>query len=158
VQAYAHSFGLDTVITRSSNNYGPYQYPEKFIPLFATNALQNKPCPLYGDGKNVRDWLHVNDNCQGILAALERGAPGEVYNLGGGNERSNIVVARAILKHLRKPESLIKFVEDRKGHDRRYAIASTKANMDFGWVPRIKFETGLKKTLDWYKARYFKGA
>src|ERR1043166_271790 len=122
VQAYVHTFGLDAVLTRSSNNYGPYQYPEKFIPLFISNAIEGKPCPLYGDGMHVRDWLHVEDNCRGILAALEKGKTGEVYNFGGGNERPNLVTARAILELLDKPESLIEFVKDRPGHDRRYAI------------------------------------
>jgi dTDP-glucose 4,6-dehydratase len=154
VQAYAHTFGLFTIITRSSNNYGPYQFPEKFIPLFATNALADKPCPLYGDGLNVRDWLHVEDNCRGILAALEFGKAGEVYNLGGGNERPNIVVAKAILKHLGKPESLIQFVKDRPGHDRRYAIDCRKAKRELGWNPKIGFDSGLKKTLDWYRDRH----
>lgn len=154
VQAYAHTFGLSTIITRSSNNYGPYQFPEKFIPLFATNALADKPCPLYGDGKQVRDWLHVEDNCRGILAALEFGKRGEVYNLGGGNERPNIVVAKAILKHLGKPGSLIQFVKDRPGHDRRYAIDCRKAKRELGWTPKIMFEAGLKSTLDWYRERH----
>jgi len=151
VQAYAHTFGLDAVITRSSNNYGPYQYPEKFIPLFASNAMDGKRVPLYGDGMHIRDWLHVEDNCRGILAALEKGKSGQVYNLGGGNERPNLVVAKAILKHVGAPESLIEFVKDRPGHDRRYAIDCRKAKKDLGWEPKIKFETGLKKTLDWYR-------
>jgi dTDP-glucose 4,6-dehydratase len=151
VQAYAHTFGLDAVITRSSNNYGPYQYPEKFIPLFASNAMDGKRVPLYGDGMHIRDWLHVEDNCRGILAALEKGKSGQVYNLGGGNERPNLVVAKAILKHVGAPESLIEFVKDRPGHDRRYAIDCRKAKKELGWAPKIKFEVGLKKTLDWYR-------
>lgn len=151
VQAYTHTFGLEAVITRSSNNYGPYQYPEKFIPLFASNAMEGKRVPLYGDGMHIRDWLHVEDNCRGILAALEKGKSGQVYNLGGGNERPNLVVARAILRHVGASESLIEFVKDRPGHDRRYAIDCTKAKRELGWTPKIKFESGLKKTLDWYR-------
>jgi dTDP-glucose 4,6-dehydratase len=151
VQAYAHTFGLDALITRSSNNYGPYQYPEKFIPLFASNAMDGKRVPLYGDGMHIRDWLHVEDNCRGILAALEKGKSGQVYNLGGGNERPNVVVAKAILKHVGAPEALIEFVKDRPGHDRRYAIDCRRAKKELGWTPKIKFETGLKKTLDWYR-------
>jgi dTDP-glucose 4,6-dehydratase len=152
VQAYAHTFGLPALITRSSNNYGPFQYPEKFIPLFASNALEGKKVPLYGDGMHIRDWLHVEDNCRGVLAALEKGKTGEVYNLGGGNERPNLVVAKAILKHVGAPASLIEFVKDRPGHDRRYAIDCKKAKKELGWAPKIKFEAGLKKTLDWYKS------
>ncbi|MBV8879398.1 MAG: dTDP-glucose 4,6-dehydratase [Planctomycetaceae bacterium] len=152
VQAYVHTFGLPALITRSSNNYGPFQYPEKFIPLFASNALEGKKVPLYGDGMHIRDWLHVEDNCRGVLAALEKGKVGEVYNLGGGNERPNLRVAKAILKHVGAPESLIEFVKDRPGHDRRYAIDCRKAKKELGWTPKIKFETGLQKTLDWYKA------
>lgn len=152
VQAYAHTFQVPALITRSSNNYGPFQYPEKFIPLFASNALDGKKVPLYGDGMHIRDWLHVEDNCRGILAALEKGKVGEVYNLGGGNERPNLVVARAILKHVGAPESLIEFVKDRPGHDRRYAIDCRKAKKQLGWSPKVKFEAGLKKTLDWYRA------
>ena len=150
--AYAHTFRLGTVITRSSNNYGPYQYPEKFVPLFVTNALENKDCPLYGDGGHVRDWLHVEDNCAGILAALEKGKAGAVYNLGGGNERPNLEVARAILRLLERPESLIRFVQDRPGHDRRYAIDCGKARRELGWRPRIRFEAGLRDTVEWYRA------
>ncbi len=152
VQAYVHTFGLPALITRSSNNYGPYQYPEKFIPLFASNAMEGKRVPLYGDGMHIRDWLHVEDNCRGVLAALEKGKTGEVYNLGGGNERPNLLVAKAILKHSGSPEALIEFVKDRPGHDRRYAIDCSKAKKDLGWTPKIKFEVGLKKTLDWYRA------
>jgi len=149
-QIYAKTFGIHAVVTRSSNNYGPFQYPEKFIPLFVTNALEGKSCPLYGDGMNVRDWLHVEDNCRGIFAALERGRSGEVYNLGGGNERPNIEVARAIMRGLGRPESLIQLVKDRLGHDRRYAIDCSKAKRDLGWAPEIPFEKGLEGTLKWY--------
>ncbi len=151
VQAYVHTFGVDAVITRSSNNYGPRQYPEKFIPLFVSNALEDRPCPLYGDGMHVRDWLHVEDNCRGILAALEKGKAGEVYNLGGGNERPNLRVARAILKELGKPESLVTFVKDRPGHDRRYAIDCSKSRRELGWSPRVAFERGLRDTVRWYR-------
>lgn len=151
-RGHHHSFGLPVVITRSSNNYGPYQYPEKFIPLFITNALEDKPCPLYGDGLNVRDWLHVEDNCRGIWAALEKGRPGEVYNIGGGNERPNLDLAKALLNLLGKPESLIQFVADRPGHDRRYALDTTKARTELGWGPQIPFEEGLRDTVAWYRA------
>jgi dTDP-glucose 4,6-dehydratase len=152
VQSYVHTFGLPAVITRSSNNYGPRQYPEKFIPLFVSNALEGRPCPVYGDGMQIRDWLHVEDNCRGILAALEKGEAGEVYNLGGGNERPNLKVAKAILAHLGKPESLLRFVKDRPGHDRRYAIDCRKAKRGLGWSPRIRFEKGLRDTVDWYRS------
>jgi dTDP-glucose 4,6-dehydratase len=151
VQACVHTFGLDAVITRSSNNYGPRQYPEKFIPLFVANALADRPCPLYGDGLQVRDWLHVEDNCRGILAALEKGRAGEVYNLGGGNERPNLEVARAILALVGKPESLLQFVADRPGHDRRYALDASKAAKELGWRPRVPFEEGLRRTVEWYR-------
>jgi dTDP-glucose 4,6-dehydratase len=151
VAAYARTFGVDTVITRSSNNYGPYQYPEKFIPLFVTNALDGKECPIYGDGLHVRDWLHVEDNCRGILAALEKGRPGEVYNLGGGNERPNLDVARALLKLAGRPESLLRPVPDRPGHDRRYALDSSKARRELGWAPEVPFEKGLEAVVAWYR-------
>lgn len=150
VQSYVHTFGINALITRSSNNYGPFQYPEKFIPLFISNAIEGRPCPLYGDGMHVRDWLHVEDNGRGILAALEKGRSGEVYNLGGGNERPNLVTARAILKRLRKPESLLQFVKDRPGHDRRYAIDCRKARRELGWAPKVDFEKGLRETVAWY--------
>lgn len=149
--SYQRTFGLDVVVTRSSNNYGPNQYPEKFIPLFVTNALEGKPCPVYGDGLQIRDWLHVEDNARGILAALEKGKSGEVYNLGGGNERPNLEVAKAILAHLGKPESLLKYVEDRLGHDRRYALDSFKARKELAWSPKIAFDEGLRSTIDWYR-------
>jgi dTDP-glucose 4,6-dehydratase len=150
VQAYVHTFGVDAVITRSSNNYGPNQYPEKFIPLFVSNALEDRPCPLYGDGMHVRDWLHVEDNCRGILAALEKGGAGEVYNLGGGNERPNLRVAEAILKELGKPASLVTFVTDRPGHDRRYAIDAAKIERELGWKAAHGFDDGLARTVRWY--------
>jgi dTDP-glucose 4,6-dehydratase len=152
VQSYVHTFKLEGLITRSSNNYGPRQYPEKFIPLFISNAMEGKPCPLYGDGMQIRDWLHVEDNARGILAALEKGKAGEVYNLGGGNERPNLHVARAILSRLDRPESLIRFVQDRPGHDRRYAIDCRRAKRDLGWTPAVRFETGLRETIEWYRA------
>jgi dTDP-glucose 4,6-dehydratase len=151
VQAYVHTFALDALITRSSNNYGPFQHPEKLIPLHISNALEEKPLPVYGDGLQIRDWLHVEDNCRGILAALEKGRPGEVYNLGGGNERPNLDVTREILKILRKPESLIEYVKDRPGHDRRYAIDCGKAKRELGWTPRVRFEKGLRDTVEWYR-------
>ena len=149
--SYAHSFKLNVVVTRSSNNYGPRQFPEKLIPLFVTNALENKPCPVYGDGLQIRDWLHVEDNCRGILAAIEHGRAGQVYNFGGGNERPNLEVSREILKILGKPESLLQFVQDRPGHDRRYAIDSSKVKRDLGWTPKVPFGEGLRETVLWYR-------
>lgn len=151
VQTYVHSFGLDAVITRSTNNYGVRQYPEKFIPVCVSKALAGKKCPVYGDGLQVRDWLHVEDNCRGILIALKMGKAGEVYNLGGMNERTNIEVVRKILGILGKPESLIEFVTDRPGHDRRYAVSIDKARMDLSWEPGIDFEWGLRNTVNWYQ-------
>jgi dTDP-glucose 4,6-dehydratase len=144
--------GLDAVVTRCSNNYGPYQFPEKLIPLMIANALRDEPLPVYGDGLQVRDWIHVDDHCRGLLAALDRGRPGEVYNLGGSAERENLVVARALLAALGKPESLLRFVEDRPGHDRRYAIAHSKARRELAWRPRTRFESGLRRTVEWYLA------
>jgi dTDP-glucose 4,6-dehydratase len=149
--AYAHTFGVETVITRSSNNYGPRQHPEKLIPLCIANALEDRELPVYGDGLQVRDWLYVEDHCRGVWAALERGRPGEVYNFGGGDERPNLEVVRAILRLLDKPESLIRFVQDRPGHDRRYAIDFSKARRDLGWSPRVPFEEGLAATVAWYR-------
>jgi dTDP-glucose 4,6-dehydratase len=151
VLAYAHSFGLDAVITRSSNNYGPNQHPEKLIPLHITNAFEGKPLPVYGDGLQIRDWLHVEDNVRGILAALEKGRTGEVYNLGGGNERPNLDVAKAVLRLAGRPDSLLEFVTDRPGHDRRYAIDCRKARRELGWAPRIRFERGLAAAVAWYR-------
>jgi dTDP-glucose 4,6-dehydratase len=148
--AWHHTFGLDVVVTRCSNNYGAYQFPEKLIPLMVVNALRDKPLPVYGDGGNVRDWLHVEDHCAALLLALEKGRAGEVYNIGGGAERRNLEIVKGILGLLGKPESLIQFVKDRPGHDRRYAIDPTKSRQELGWVPAHTFEQGLKETVRWY--------
>jgi dTDP-glucose 4,6-dehydratase len=148
--AYARTFQLPVVVTRCSNNYGPYQFPEKLIPLMIANALRDEPLPVYGDGLNVRDWIHVDDHCRGLLAALDRGAPGEVYNLGGASARPNLEVVRRVLALLGKPESLIRFVKDRPGHDRRYATDASKAIRTLGWSPRRAFEDGLAETVRWY--------
>jgi dTDP-glucose 4,6-dehydratase len=148
--AYQHTFGLPIVVTRCSNNYGPYQFPEKLIPLMIANALNNKPLPVYGDGMNVRDWLHVNDHCSAIDVVLHRGRIGEVYNIGGNNEKPNIEIVKLILRNLGKPESLITYVEDRLGHDRRYAIDSSKIQNEFGWMPAFTFERGIEETIKWY--------
>ncbi len=152
VQAYHHTFGMDTVMTRCSNNYGPYQFPEKLIPLLVTNLMDDLKIPIYGDGKNVRDWIHVEDHCAGVLLVLENGKAGEVYNLGGGNERENIDIATQIMKHMGKDESSVRYVEDRLGHDRRYAIDASKAKRELGWEPQHGFEAGLAATVAWYKA------
>ncbi|RPI06708.1 MAG: dTDP-glucose 4,6-dehydratase [Ignavibacteriae bacterium] len=148
--AYQHTFGIPVVITRCSNNYGPYQFPEKLIPLMIANALNDKPLPVYGDGMNVRDWLHVKDHCSAIDTVLHRGRIGEVYNIGGNNEKPNIEIVRLILQNLGKPESLIRYVEDRPGHDRRYAIDSSKIQKEFGWQPAYSFESGIAETIKWY--------
>ncbi len=150
IESYQHTFGLPTLITRCSNNYGPYQFPEKFIPLFITNLLEGKSVPLYGDGLNVRDWIHVLDHCAAILAVFERGKPGTVYNIGGDYELSNIEVARKILAHVGRDESAIEFVKDRPGHDRRYAMDASRLQGELGWQPRIPFDRGLAETIDWY--------
>lgn len=150
VRAYHETYGLPVNITRCSNNYGPYHFPEKLIPLMIINALNNQPLPVYGDGLNVRDWLHVEDHCSAIDLVLHHGKNGEVYNVGGNNERTNIEVVKAILRYLNKPESLITFVEDRLGHDRRYAIDATKIREELGWQPKYTFEEGLKQTINWY--------
>jgi dTDP-glucose 4,6-dehydratase len=150
--AYAHTFRLPVVVTRCSNNYGPYQFPEKLIPLMIANALRDLPLPVYGDGLNVRDWIHVEDHCRGLLAALELGKPGEVYNFGASSERRNIEIVRGVLEILGKPESLISYVKDRPGHDRRYAIDATKAARELGWGPRRVFEDALRETVQWYRA------
>ena len=150
VRAYGETFGLPINITRCSNNYGPYQFPEKLIPLMISNALEDKELPVYGDGKNIRDWLHVYDHCTAIDLVLHNGKLGEVYNIGGHNEKQNIEIVKIILKELDKPESLIKFVKDRLGHDRRYAIDSTKITEELGWRPEYSFETGIIETIHWY--------
>lgn len=150
VQAFAATHGLQAVVTRSSNNYGPRQYPEKLIPLMITNAIDDLPLPVYGDGQNVRDWVWVEDNCAGVFAALERGKSGEVYNFGGASERTNLHVVKGILAALGKPESLITYVNDRPGHDRRYAIDFRKAEAELGFKPHMTFEEGLAKTVAWY--------
>ncbi len=148
--AYQHTYGLPVVLTRCSNNYGPYQFPEKLIPLMIINALNGKPLPVYGDGLNVRDWLHVADHCAAIDVVLQDGTIGEVYNIGGNNEWKNIDIVKLILKEVGKPESLIAFVKDRPGHDRRYAIDATKIKDELGWSPAHTFEIGIKETIDWY--------
>ncbi len=150
-RAYFHTFALPVIITRCSNNYGPYQNPEKLIPLFINNAINDKPVPVYGDGLNVRDWLHVEDHCQAIDLAYQRGKAGEVYNIGGHNERKNIDITKLILKELGKPETLINYVEDRLGHDRRYAIDPRKITSELGWKPKYNFETGIRETIKWYQ-------
>ena len=149
VRSYFKTYGLPVLITRSSNNYGPYQYPEKLIPLFVTNAIDNKKLPLYGDGKNVRDWLHVMDNCSGIDTVLHKGQVGEIYNIGGGNERENIFITHKILDYLGKSYDLIQPVKDRPGHDRRYSVDTTKIRV-LGWQPKYDLEKGLEQTIDWY--------
>ena len=148
--AYHRTFGLPVTISRCSNNYGPYQFPEKLIPLMIANAQADKPLPVYGEGLNVRDWLYVEDHCRAIDLILENGRVGEVYNIGGHNEKANIEVVKIILKQLGKPESLITYVTDRKGHDQRYAIDPTKIHDELGWLPETKFEDGIKKTIQWY--------
>ena len=150
--SYFHTFGMDVVVTRCSNNYGPLQFPEKLIPLMVINALEDKPLPVYGDGMQIRDWIHVEDHCAAIDTVLAKGKAGEVYNIGSQNERPNIEIVERILAHLDKPKSLIRHVEDRLGHDRRYAIDPTKTEGELGWVPAKKFEDALPATIDWYLA------
>jgi dTDP-glucose 4,6-dehydratase len=150
VRAAVHTHGLDCVVTRCSNNYGPFQFPEKLIPLMIANAIEGKPLPVYGDGKNVRDWIHVLDHCRGIRAAMEKGEAGEVYNFGGDAERENLVVVKQILRQLGKGDDLIRYVTDRPGHDRRYAMDSSKARALLGWTPARTFEAGLAETVQWY--------
>lgn len=148
--SYHHTFNIPVVITRCSNNYGPYQFPEKLIPLMIANALENKSLPVYGDGLNVRDWLHVKDHCSAIFAVLERGRVGEMYNIGGNAERQNIDIVKLILRSVGKPESLITYVKDRLGHDKRYAIDSTKIQQELKWGPSYSFEDGIAETVEWY--------
>jgi len=150
VRAYHETFGLPVNITRCSNNYGPYQFPEKLIPLMISRALQDESLPIYGDGLNIRDWLYVEDHCSAIDLVIRQGRIGEVYNIGGNNERTNIHIVQTILKELGKPESLIRYVEDRPGHDRRYGIDPTKITEELGWKPKHNFETGIKETIQWY--------
>lgn len=150
VRAYHETYGLPVNITRCSNNYGPYHFPEKLIPLMITNALYDQPLPVYGDGLHIRDWLYVEDHCSAIDLVLHNGTNGEIYNVGGNNERTNIDIVKRILKELGKPESLIKYVADRPGHDRRYGIDATKIRKELGWRPKYDFESGIKKTIQWY--------
>jgi dTDP-glucose 4,6-dehydratase len=149
-RSYFMTYGFPIVVTRCSNNYGAYQFPEKLIPLFVTNALENKPLPVYGDGLNVRDWIHVEDHCRALEMVLEKGIPGEFYNIGGEGERTNLEITQAILRILRKPESMIQYVTDRPGHDRRYAIDFSKIQKEIGWKPNYSLEEGLKQTVHWY--------
>lgn len=148
--AYYRTYGLAVSVSRCSNNYGPYHFPEKLIPLMIANALNNKPLPVYGKGENVRDWLYVEDHCKAIDLIIHKGKAGEVYNIGGHNEMKNIDIVKIICKELNKPESLITFVADRKGHDMRYAIDPSKIHRELGWLPETKFEDGIKKTIEWY--------
>lgn len=152
VRAYFHTFGFPGITTRCSNNYGPYQFPEKLIPLFISNALADQQLPVYGTGTNTRDWIHVLDHCRGVDAALRKGRPGEVYNFGGRCELKNIDLTKKLLQALSKPESLIKYVADRPGHDFRYAIDCSKAERELGWQPQVDFDTGLSETIAWYKS------
>lgn len=150
-RSYVRTYGLDVVVTRSSNNYGPFQYPEKLIPVLIIKALRDQPVPIYGKGTNVRDWLHVEDNCRAIDLVMRKSKPGEIINIGSGNEVPNIEVAKLVLKHMNKPDSLIKFVDDRPGHDFRYSLNWDRIRK-LGWKPKMRFEEGLKRTVDWYLA------
>jgi dTDP-glucose 4,6-dehydratase len=150
VNAFHETFGLPTLITRCSNNYGPYQFPEKLIPLMIRNIQLNKPLPVYGDGKNVRDWIYVEDHCSGIWSTLMNGKVGQVYNFGGNAEKQNIQIIRLLLEHLKKGEELISYVKDRPGHDLRYAMDFSKAKKELNWTPKYDFETGMQKTIQWY--------
>ncbi len=151
VRAYHETFGLNVNITRCSNNYGPYQFPEKLIPLMISNALEDKELPVYGDGLNIRDWLYVEDHCKAIDLVMHKGRPGEVYNVGGHNEKTNIEIVKLLLNELGKPESLIKYVSDRLGHDRRYAIDAEKIKNELGWEPAVRFGEGIRKVTQWYQ-------
>lgn len=150
VRAYHETYGMNINITRCSNNYGPYHFPEKLIPLTITNILEGKEIPIYGDGLQIRDWLHVLDHCSAIDLVLHKGKSGEVYNVGGNNERTNLHIVKTILQKMGKTEKLIKYVEDRLGHDRRYAIDATKIRTELGWLPKFTFETGIRDTVNWY--------
>ena len=150
IRAYHRTYGLPTVITRSSNNFGPYQFPEKLIPLMISNAIEDKELPIYGDGMHIRDWIYVEDHCRALDVVLHHAREGEVYNIGGRNERQNLAVAQTILERLGKPYSLIRFVTDRPGHDRRYAINFSKIEKELGWKPTVSFEEGISRTIEWY--------
>ncbi|MBM4330462.1 MAG: dTDP-glucose 4,6-dehydratase [Deltaproteobacteria bacterium] len=150
VRSYFKTYGFPAIITRCSNNYGPFQFPEKLIPLFITNALEDKPLPVYGDGLNVRDWIHVEDHCRAILAVLEKGKEGEIYNIGGDGERTNLEITETILDVLGKPKSLMRYVTDRPGHDRRYAVDFSKIQRELGWSPAYPLKEGLAQTVQWY--------
>jgi dTDP-glucose 4,6-dehydratase len=152
VRSYIHTFGVPALITRCSNNYGPYQFPEKLIPLFITNLLRDEPVPVYGDGLNVRDWIHVRDHCAAIYRVWRDGRVGEVYNIGGRCELTNLQLTHALLQAVGKPETLIRYVKDRPGHDRRYAIDPSKIERELGWQPQVPFAEGLRETVAWYKA------
>jgi dTDP-glucose 4,6-dehydratase len=152
VRAYHHTFGMDAVVTRCSNNYGPYQFPEKILPLFITNLMTDQPVPVYGDGMQVRDWIHVLDHCRGVEVAWRAGKAGEVYNFGGRCEMPNLHLTHKLLELLGKPKTLIKYVQDRPGHDRRYAIDCSKVERELGWAPKVTFEQGLRETIDWYQS------
>jgi len=152
VRAYHHTFGMDVVTTRCSNNYGPWQFPEKLIPLFISNLLADQSVPVYGDGMQIRDWIHVSDHCSGVEAAWRKGRSGEVYNFGGRCEKANIELTKLLLQLLGKPETLIRYVADRPGHDRRYAIDCSKAEAELGWVPEMTFDEGIAQTIAWYRA------
>jgi dTDP-glucose 4,6-dehydratase len=152
VRSYFHTFQMPVLITRCSNNYGPYHFPEKLIPLFVTNLIEGKKVPLYGDGMNIRDWLYVEDHCEAIWTVLSRGAPGEVYNIGGNNEITNRKITEIILREMGKPwDQFVQYVKDRPGHDRRYAIDAGKIQRELGWVPKHRFEEAIRTTIDWYR-------
>jgi dTDP-glucose 4,6-dehydratase len=150
VRAYIKTYGIDAIVTRCSNNYGPYQFPEKLLPLMISNAMEDRELPIYGDGLNVRDWIYVEDHCRALNVILHRGKSGEIYNIGGASERTNLEVVRTVLEVLGKPESLIRFVTDRPGHDRRYAMDFSRLKKELGWQPTVTFEEGIKKTVTWY--------
>ena len=152
VHSYANTYGVSAVVLRCTNNYGPYQFPEKLIPLMIANAREDKSLPIYGDGMQERDWLFVEDYCRAIALALDKAAPGSIYNVSAGAPQPNLKIVRAILKHLNKPESLMTYVKDRPGHDRRYALDSSKIQRELGWKPQVSFEDGIRRTIDWYQA------
>ena len=151
VLSYQHTFKMDALITRCSNNYGPYQFPEKLIPLFTTNLMEGRKVPVYGDGQQIRDWIHCDDHSRGVIAALEKGRSGQVYNLGGGNRLANLDITRTLLKQTGRGEEFIEYVADRLGHDRVYLIDHSKATRELGWTPQVQFEEGLAATVDWYR-------